>query len=225
MSDQEWTIPTNLPFAMLDSSNTVMRSDKASVPSGLETTLPADTKSHMIMPFFAGDSPQFAIVTTSQRDGFSESDISCVRSIGSIMLAKRTQDLTIEADKAKTAFLSSISHELRTPLHSLITAVGLAQIAADAREIDEVRSVLETVRSSGTTLQTILNDVLDFGKITSNLAPENILIAQVDAVKIVKHAISMSLSMFADLEPGFSLRLEYEEGDWVIDLDAAKYSR
>lgn len=214
-----------MPFSLFDPSSSQVRFDKTTAPSGLEDSLPPDTRSHIVMPFFAGDRPQLAIVATSRGEGISESDVSFVRSVGSIMLAKRVQDMAVEADKAKTAFLSSISHELRTPLHSLMTALGLARVAIDVEDYDEVKSVLETVRSSGVTLQTILNDVLDFGKLNSIFRPDPIVLAKVNIVMIVKHAIAMSLDQYSDFEAGFSVRLEYEDEDWVVELDTAKYSR
>jgi len=66
------------------------------------------------------------------------------------------------ANRAKSVFLATMSHEIRTPLNGVL---GMAQaMAADA--LDPVqRGRLETIRQSGESLLTILNDVLDLSKI------------------------------------------------------------
>jgi hypothetical protein len=83
-------------------------------PSGLEPYLPVGTLSHLVVPLFTVDKPVFLILASSTRSQytFPAADISIVRSIGSILRAKAIQNRVLEADAAKTAFLSSISHEL-----------------------------------------------------------------------------------------------------------------
>jgi len=67
-----------------------------------------------------------------------------------------------ESNRLKSRFLANMSHELRTPLNGVL---GMAQVLQDqVRDVEQARMV-ETIRSSGEGLMTILNDILDLSKI------------------------------------------------------------
>ena len=70
-----------------------------------------------------------------------------------------------EANKAKTAFLSSMSHEIRTPMNAII---GLDNIALNDPGIPEkTKEYLEKIGSSAQHLLSIINDILDMSRIES----------------------------------------------------------
>ena len=70
-----------------------------------------------------------------------------------------------QANKAKTAFLSSMSHEIRTPMNAII---GLDNIALhDPETPEKTKEYLAKIGSSAEHLLNLINDILDMSRIES----------------------------------------------------------
>lgn len=67
-----------------------------------------------------------------------------------------------QSEEAKSRFLANMSHEIRTPLNGIL---GMTELALESRPSPDLRSYLETVRSSARALLEIVNDVLDLSRI------------------------------------------------------------
>ena len=67
-------------------------------------------------------------------------------------------------NKAKSEFLTKISHEIRTPMNGIL---GMAQLMNGSPLSEEQRKYNEVILSSGQTLLTIIDDILDYSRIES----------------------------------------------------------
>ncbi|GHV11523.1 hypothetical protein FACS1894219_02810 [Clostridia bacterium] len=87
-------------------------------------------------------------------------------------LAGRVEDVFDELERArkhaedaslsKSRFLATMSHEIRTPLNAII---GLSEVQLYENHAAGVKDDLEKIRSSGTLLLAIINDLLDIAKV------------------------------------------------------------
>jgi two-component system sensor histidine kinase BarA len=82
-----------------------------------------------------------------------------------VELSDRNIEL-FKANKLKSEFLANISHEFRTPLNAIL---GFAEILRDrpAADIEKSRRYAENIITSGRSLLTMINDLLDLAKAES----------------------------------------------------------
>ena len=79
-------------------------------------------------------------------------------------LLAENQRLVAAANQAKSEFLTNLSHEVRTPLGGML---GMTDLALDLASSDTQKSYLTLAKSSGQSLMTVLNDILDISRIES----------------------------------------------------------
>ena len=71
------------------------------------------------------------------------------------------------ADAAKSQFLSRISHDIRTPIGAILNLTDFANQDIDSKE--KLLDDLSKIKTSGTFLLSLINDVLDVSKIDSGV--------------------------------------------------------
>ncbi|MFZ3209421.1 MAG: response regulator [Geobacteraceae bacterium] len=75
---------------------------------------------------------------------------------------EHARDVAEESSRAKSQFLANMSHEIRTPMNGVL---GMTELLMGTSLDERQRRFAETVRQSGESLMSIINDVLDFSKI------------------------------------------------------------
>ena len=118
-------------------------------------------------------------------------------------IRKMKEDLAA-AVKAKSEFLSVISHEIRTPMNAVI---GMSGLLMDTAMSPEQKEYVETIRSSGDKLLTLINDILDFteidsGKLALEYQPFSLRNCISDAIGLIsKNALAKSLEVIYYVDP------------------------
>ncbi len=120
----------------------------------------------------------------------------------SLLAAKQIAD---EANKAKSEFLASMSHEIRTPMNAIL---GFSEILLNTIEDEKSKGYLQAVLSSGNTLLSLINDILDLSKIETGQME---IISEPIHIGLVFNEIVQIFRSKAE-EKNLSLSVQFSEG-------------
>lgn len=119
----------------------------------------------------------------------------------------RDVTVEVEAERAKSEFVSTVSHELRTPMTSIKGYADLLLMGAVGTLTDEQERFLTIIKSNTDRLTLLVNDLLDISRIESGrliLTPKVVriddLIAQV-ITTMAARAAERKLELHSDLPP------------------------
>jgi signal transduction histidine kinase/ActR/RegA family two-component response regulator len=110
-----------------------------------------------------------------------------------------------EATRAKSEYLAAMSHEIRTPINGLL---GTVDLLLDLGVSAEQKTYVDTIRSCGGALLTIINDILDLSKIEAGMLV-------VESIPFhLERLLDETVAVVAPLAGarGLELRMEFEQG-------------
>lgn len=99
--------------------------------------------------------------------------------------AKKNRIQAEKANQMKSEFLANMSHELRTPLNSLLILSESLIKNKEKNLSDKQIEALHIIKSSGTDLLTLINDILDLAKVESGKM--NVFIEPVSVQSLIKN--------------------------------------
>jgi len=120
-----------------------------------------------------------------------------------------------QANRSKSEFLANMSHEIRTPLNGLLGMIDLLETT----RLNQLQSqYLEIIKNSGSSLLSIISDILDYSKIEAgkvdihltNFSPVQDVQAQLEIMGALAQKKNISLQLQEEIGP--RLVVEADQG-------------
>ncbi|HVN56787.1 MAG TPA: PAS domain S-box protein [Bacteroidales bacterium] len=116
---------------------------------------------------------------------------------------QRAKNAADQANRAKSEFLANMSHEIRTPMNAVL---GYTELLGSTDISSTQKSYIESIKSSGKSLLTLINDILDLSKVEAGKL-------QLEFDYISSH------SFFQEFESIFALKAKEKKLKFSLDLD------
>ncbi|MDT3738373.1 MAG: PAS domain S-box protein [Candidatus Kapabacteria bacterium] len=108
-----------------------------------------------------------------------------------------------KANRAKSTFLANMSHEIRTPMNAVL---GFSELLNKLVTDPRAKNYLKSIQSSGKTLLSLINDILDLSKIEAGM------------LEIKTHVIDFK-QLIHEIKQVFSFKIEEKGLDFIIDFE------
>lgn len=105
------------------------------------------------------------IVLLSEEQGGQTGSFVIIRDLTEFRKADQammSREVSEKSNQAKSAFLANMSHEIRTPMNGVI---GFTDMLLDTELNSEQSDYAQTIKRSGESLLSLINDILDYSKI------------------------------------------------------------
>lgn len=135
---------------------------------------------------------------------------------------KQAERKALEALQIKSDFTSMVSHELRTPLTALKESVEIVQDGTTGPITEEQRTFLETATRNVGRLTRLINDVLDFQKLTSGNQNAEMQMTKNNLNEVVTHTTNDFILLARKNGIEIKLHLSPELPEIVFDRDKIK---